>query len=178
MPHTYHLTLPKGLITFRNGIYRGSHTEAVWSPANPKDLGGWQDGDTLIVTCSFNLNPEIPSPPPHTDYVGLCAGACNSTNTSEVNSLIRTARSLGFPNPGELVGNGISTSSSRSASAIFYKCTSKIGTFPLQPPSRGTLTNYVYQYEMLYNGQNTVASGTEVEVVFGYGDPMDSEEIS
>jgi hypothetical protein len=31
---------------------------------------------------------------------------------------------------------------------------------------------------MTYNGNNTVANGKEVEIVFGYGDPMDSEVIS
>lgn len=172
----YHLTLPKGLITLRNGIYQGSHTEAVWSPFNPIETGGWQNGDTLAVVCSFNLNPNVSPKPPANQYAGLCAGACNATNQGAVNSLIAQAKSLPLASPGKLLGNGISTAtSSPPATALFYKCVATTGTFALQPTSRGTLTNYVYRYVMTYNGSNTVANGNQVEIVFGYGDPMDSE---
>jgi hypothetical protein len=172
---TYHLTLPQGLITFRNGMYQGSNTQAVWSPCNPNEAGGWQNGDILIVSCSFNLNPSMPTPPPAREYAGLCAGACNATNQTAVTGLINQAKGLPFSTPGRLLGSGITTSATAAATNLFYNATSVTGTFPLRPASRGTLTNYVYQWTMTYNGSNTVANGNTVEIVFGYGDPMDSE---
>lgn len=175
----YTLTLPAGTITLtRDGIFKGSNTTASWSPCNPLDssAGGWVDGDTLVVTCSLNINPQgLSKLPPSTEYVGLCAGACNATDTTTVNRLIADAKGIITPNPGKLIGNGISTSSSRSTTSIFYNCTQLTESFILKPSSRGTLNNYVYQYSMTYNGQNTVAPANQVEIVFGYGDPMNSE---
>lgn len=172
---TYNLTLPKGFITFRNGIYQGSNTEAVWSPCNPDDNSGWQDGDILIITCSLNINPAMTNPPPATQYAGLCAGACNDSDQSTINALISQAKQIYVPSPGQLLGTGITTSATPQPSNLFYNAIAIKGTFILTPPSRGTLTNYIYQWTLTYNGNNTIAKGNQVEIVFGYGDPMDSE---
>jgi hypothetical protein len=171
----YHLTLPKGLITFRHGIYQGSNTQAVWSPCNPTDNGGWQNGDTLMVSCSFNLNPNIAVPPPSSEYAGLCAGSCSGKDQTTINALIAQAQAIYVPTPGQLLGNGITTSATPADSNLFYNAASVTGTFVLKPAGRGTLPNYIYQWTMTYNGTNTVADGNDVEIVFGYGDPMNSE---
>lgn len=171
----YFLTLPKGKITFRNGMYQGSNTEAVWAPCNPNDVGGWQNGDTLTVNCTFNLNPTNVVPPPSTEYAGLCVGSCNAANTAGVKALISEAQAIFVPNPGKILGSTISTSPTPAPNAIFYNAKSMTGTFALQPASRGSLNNYIFQWTMTYNANNTIANGTDVEIVFGYGDPMTSE---
>jgi len=171
----YHLTLPKGAITLRNGIYRGSSTEAVWSPYNPIETGGWEPGDQLEVICTFNLNPDVNPKPPAREYAGLCVGACNSTNQTAVQALESQARSLGLGNKGQLLGTHISTADTAQDSDIFYKSGPTAVTIQLQPTSRGVLENYIYKWNLHYNGGNTVAPGNEVEIVFGYGDPQFSE---
>lgn len=180
----YTLTLPKGAITkTRNGIYQGSTTEAQWAPFNPNDRlapnKGWQPGDTLSVVCTFNLNPPgVTPPPPAKEYVGLCAGACATDNPSEIAKLIKEATRITTPAPGRLVGNGIElkpqTPTAPAATSIFYNAVATTQTVVLSG-SRGTLTDYVYKWTMEYNAANTVATGTTVEIVFGYGDPMNSE---
>jgi len=176
----YTLTLPAGVITVRNGIYKGSNTQAQWAPCNPLQNGGWKAGDTLLVTCTLNLSPNVNPMPPSTDYAGLCAGACAANNQAAVNALTALAVNLPIPNPGQLLGTGITTSATAIPSAIFYNCIATTGTFvlPAPPPNRGTLTNYIYQYSMAYNAGNTITGaggGNNVEIVFGYGDPMNSE---
>lgn len=176
----YSLTLPKGVIVVRGGIFTGSNTTAIWSPCNPNELGGWLDGDQLTVVCTFNLNPPISPQPGAGEYAGLCAGACSDTDKVGVAALISQATSLFVPNPGQLLStNGISQITSNptaTADNIFYNAQSTTGNFTLTPASRGTLSNYIYQWTMTYNGNNTVVSdGTHVEIVFGYGDPMNSE---
>ena len=169
----YHLTLPKGLITYRN-----SNTKAVWSPCNPNDIQGWNQGDILIINCTLDLNPANVDPmPPSDEYVGLCAGACNSNDTDTIKELIEEARNIRYPNPGELLGfnEAITTETTANPENIFYCATEITGTFPLKPSSRGVLENYVYHRRMVYKGKNTVADGNSVEIVFGYGDLMDSE---
>lgn len=170
----YSLTLPKGAITkTRKGIYQGSNTEAQWAPFNPNLNGGWKSGDTLDVICTFNINPPGITPPPAGEYVGLCAGACHINSPIEIAKLIREATSIGSGNPGKLVGNGI-VKGAKTDSAIFYNAVATTHTIVL-PNGRGTLTNYVYKWAMTYNDTNTVATGEDVEIVFGYGDPMNSE---
>lgn len=174
----YHLTLEKGAITYRNGIYRGSSTQAVWSPWNPLETGGWKAGDQLSVVCTFNLNPDVNPKPPAKEYVGLCVGACNSTNSDEVNKLENQARQLPLGTKGALLGSNITKSDSPGDSAIFYKAGPTAITIQLEPTSRGQLENYIYKWVMNYNAANTVASGKEVEIVFGYGDPQHTEVVS
>ncbi len=189
----YSLTLPQGEITLvgaeagivrgvRGNMYRGSTTIAVWSPAHPIDLGGFKDGDELVVRATFNLNPTTMSAdlrPPAINYVGLSVGACHSTDRAAVEGLEHKAKNLALGNVGHLLG-GISTSQERSNDAIFYKAESYvIPEMQLDPPSRGKLINYVHKWKMIFNSHNTIdPSGKEVELVFGYGDPMFSEDIA
>ncbi|MEM7037608.1 MAG: hypothetical protein AAF570_11565 [Bacteroidota bacterium] len=174
----YHLTLEQGAITLRNGIYTGSSTQSVWSPFNPNDNGGWQNGDELNVVCTFNLNPHVTPKPPAIDYAGLCVGACNSTNSDEVASLESQARTLPRGNKGTLLGNGITTEDSTSSTAIFYNAKPYTATVQLEPTSRGSLVDYVYKWTMIFNGSNTITNGTNTEIIFGYGDPQTTEVIS
>lgn len=172
----YTLTLPKGEIKVRNNIFSGSHTEAVWAPCNPKDLGGWQDGDRLHVICAFNLNPPIDPQPPSSRYAGLCAGACSTEDRPKIRELVRMALGLPLPNPGILLDSEISMSSSAGPGDIFYNAQSESQTFQLRPSSRGELRDYIYKWHMTYNGNNEVVpDGNSVEIVFGYGDPMETE---
>ena len=173
----YQLTLPKGAITLRNHIYTGSQTDMIWSPVNPIKKGGWKDGDTLSVTCTFNLTPETDPLPNSTEYVGLSAGACNSNDTGKVNALIQAAKSLPLKSKGALLG-GITKNKSPEPQDIFYAATFESATFQLEPASRGELKDYIYHWEMKYNGANTVTDGDHVEIVFGYGDPMESDGVS
>ncbi len=170
----YTLTLEKGTITLRNHVYHGSSTQASWTPFNPNEIGGWQDGDELIVLANFNLNPTNVPPPPSSSYVGLSAGACNATNQTAIDALVLAAKRQPLRATGSLLG-GITESSQRSDSAIFYQAASETFTVTLSG-NRGSLNNYKYKWTMVYNGDNTVASGTETELVFGYGDPMINED--
>jgi hypothetical protein len=171
----YQLTLPKGAISRRGTIYVGSHTDMIWSPVNPEENGGWKNGDVLSVTCSFNLNPDVDPRPPSYDYGGLCAGACNSDNTSEIETLIKAAKNLPLRTTGVLLNSKMTTNTTPVSDNIFYGATSEAATFQLEPASRGQLVNYKYHWEMIFNGANTVADGDHVEIVFGYGDPMESD---
>jgi peptidyl-Lys metalloendopeptidase len=178
--YSYTLTLPEGTISVRNKIFKGSQTEAIWSPCNPNEVGGWLQGDQLAVICSFNLNPPITPQPSASEYCGLCVGACSDQDTNGIATLISEAQGIYVPNPGQLLGvnslNQVTTNTTPVASNIFYSADMTAGTFPLTPATRGTLSNYIYQWSLTYNGDNTIVpSGSNVEVVFGYGDPMWSE---
>jgi len=177
----YVVTLPQGDITItRNHTFVGSHTSAAWAPFNPDNAGGWKDGDTLTVVCTFNLNPDISPLPVASDYWGLCVGACSASNQAEITDLENLAYMLPFSDRvGALLGSNISSSSSATSQDIFFGATSTATTIALSPSSRGTLTNYVYKWVMTYNGSNTVvSSGTDVEIVYGYGDPQHGEDQS
>lgn len=176
----YHLTLPQGTITLRNHIFTGSETQGSWSPFNPNNLGGWKDGDTLTVVCTFNLNPDLNPLPSASEYWGLCVGACAATDNSQVQSLLNQARGLSSRyRTGALLGNYITTETDANYSYIFYKATSTAVTVDLQPSSRGTLTNYIFRWDMTYNGNNrVVSSGDDVELVYGYGDPQYGDDES
>jgi hypothetical protein len=173
----YQLTLPKGAIKRRGTVYIGSHTDMIWSPVNPEDNGGWKNGDILSVTCSFNLNPDVNPKPPSYDYGGLCAGACNSGDSSAVAALIRAAKNLPLRTTGVLLNSGMTTNTTPASDNIFYGATYEAATFHLERtyPNNKTLVNYKYHWEMIFNGANTVADGENVEIVFGYGDPMESD---
>lgn len=177
----YLVTLPQGSITItRNNTFVGSQTAAAWAPFNPDNAGGWNDGDTLSVVCTYNLNPGTTPLPPASEYWGLCVGACSASNQAGVTAL----KSLAYRLPstdqvGALLGTNISVSASPNPQDIFYGATSATTTIPLKPPSRGTLTNYVYKWTMTYNGSNTVVtSGDDVEIVYGYGDPQHGDDQS
>lgn len=172
----YNLTLEKGAITLRNGIYTGSSTDAVWSPGNPKSLGGWKDGDELHVVCTFDFNPDVNPKPNASQYYGLVVGACNDTDGPTIRQYENVA--YWAQKKGQILGNHITTSNSKSGNVIFNNAVSTTGTFPLSPSSRGTLNNLIYKWVMTYNGDNTIADGDHVELVFGYGDPMHNEQDS
>lgn len=179
----YHLTLPQGTISVRNGIFQGSQTNVIWSPCNPNEMGGWMDGDELNVVCTFNLNPPITPLPGSGEYAGLCVGACSDQDTTGITQLITEAQQIYVPNVGQLLGTSsgqqITTNATPASGNIFYNAQSTSGDFPLTPSTRGTLSNYIYKWVMFYNGSNTVVpSGSNVEIVFGYGDPMWSESDS
>lgn len=171
---TYYLVLKKGKITNRHGIYQGSMHDAVsWAPANPDTQSGWQDGDTLIVLCQFAVNPNVNPQPGANEYVGLCAGACK-IGTQEVQILENEAYRIPTPNPGKLLGSGITTNTTPAADNIFYAATPQKVDVTLN--NGQTLVQYVHTYSMTYNGANTVVgNGNEVEIVFGYGDPQEAD---
>jgi hypothetical protein len=171
----YSLTVAKGAITFTECICIASSINAIWSPCNPVDNGGWQKGDTLIVTCFFNLNPLLGVPPPSTEYGGLYVGACSYLNQNAIQELIVQAKSTCVPNHGQLLGTGITINEIPIASNLFYDAKPVRGTFLLNPAARGKLNNYIYQWIMKYNECNNITDGGNVEIVFGYGDPMNFE---
>lgn len=176
----YHLTLPMGSIKVRNHLFYGSQTIGQWSPFPPDVAGGLQDGDTLTVVCTFNLNPDISPQPPAHEYVGLCVGACAKSNPAAATALLTQAQriTLGTPaSKGSLLGTTISTASSRpSASFMFYAAQGSVMPAVTLGNNRGTLSQYIYRWTMTYNGQNTVAqNGDDVEIVYGYGDPQSGE---
>jgi len=182
----YHLTLDQGTITEsdtgRGRTFTGSGTSASWSPFNPllAKPSGWQEGDKLFVTCSFNLSPTQDGNdiyPPANEYNGLVAGACLNSNAEEIAKLKQDAHNIPGGDPGQLIGSGITKATTKSANAIFYSAKPLTFTTALKPISknRGTLTNFIYKWEATFNRDNTVADGEHVELVFGYGDPMHCE---
>lgn len=179
----YHLTLPQGTISVRNGIFKGSQTNVIWSPCNPNEMGGWMDGDELNVVCTFNLNPPISPLPGAGEYAGLCVGSCSDQDATGIAQLVAEAQQILVPNIGQLLGTSsgqqITTNATPAAGNIFYNAQPTSGDFPLTPSSRGSLSGYIYKWVMYYNGSNTVVpGGSNVEIVFGYGDPMWSETDS
>jgi hypothetical protein len=178
MPNSYNIFLGPGRITNRDGIYRGSdHNAVIWSPANPSSQGGWQDGDTLTASITIDVNPDVTPQPGAREYVGLCIGACSASDTGAVSDLISEAEGIITPNVGELVGDHISTSASKSDSAIFYQATSVTHDVTLH--NGEVLENYITSWTMTYNGDNTaVSGGDDVEIVFGYGDPQEADNQS
>lgn len=167
----YHLTLPKGQIKLRGNVFVGSNTEGEWSPVNPMKLGGWKKGDELTVTCTFNTQPEgLPRLPDANEYFGLSVAALNNPTEQEIQNEIRKVKSF---SAGQAL-DGI-TNSDNPANSIFYKAKSETVNIPLQPSSRGTIQNIVYDWHMVYTG-NEGLDPNNIELIFGYGDPMDSEE--
>jgi len=172
MGQKYRLTLPIGQIHFKNNLWIGSQTTANFLPWNPEVVGGWKTGDTLQVMCAFDLNPNITPLPPATEYQGLVVGALNNPTAAEIRALKQTITGTWS---GGTVQAGITTNSSPGATDIFYNATS-LSAPPLQltPSSRGTLPSLVYEWTMTYNASGNF-NPNGIELVFGYGDPMDSE---
>lgn len=176
---TYHLTLDKAAITYKDGIYTGAAPEAVWSPFDPNQSSGWQDGDQLVVVCTFDLTPDTTPLPAAKYYAGLAVGACSAGSSNVIQGLINQARSLGYGNKGQLLGDNVTRSDTATNGEIFYDATPEKVTVALTPSSRGTLTNYKYKWTMTYNGNNNIVSGgDDVEIVFGYGDPHVGDQDS
>jgi C1A family cysteine protease len=140
---------------------------STWSPHNPNDAAGWLDGDTLTITCAFNTNPT--GLPAAASYNGLSIGAASSQAPADVTALLTQAQQLSG-SKGQLLGIGITAGAARGA-AVFYNAQSAIiPVINLQPASRGSLINFVYQWTMTYNGNNTVvANERQPALVFGYG---------
>jgi len=167
----YTLTLPKGQISFKHNLFVGSTTQGQWAPTNPEQQGGWANGDILQVSCTFNLNPPISPLPAASDYEGLVVGALNDPTPQQIEALKNQIISTWS---GGTVVAGITENSSPGSGDIFYNAQPQSFTTQLTPSSRGTLTNLVYEWTMAYNG----AGGFDprnIELVFGYGDPQDSE---
>lgn len=168
----YTLVLPLGAITYGNNRWRGDTTEGTWHPANPNTFGGLNDGDIVTITCTFNYNPDVTPLPPAREYYGLAVGSCSATDQPAINGLKRaiggTARAGGL-----IRGGHMTESQSPSASDIFYKAVGIMTpSVALTPSSRGTIPPLYYQWTMTYNGNNNVVTdGSNVEIVFGYGDP-------
>lgn len=167
----YTLTLPKGQIHFKHNLFTGSETQGQWSPMNPAENGGWKSGDVLQVSCTYNLNPNIKKLPPASDYEGLVVGALNNPTKAQITALKNHI--IGTFSGGTVVA-GITTNSSPGAGDIFYAAASKTFSAQLNPPSRGELNNLVYEWTMTYNAEGGF-DPMNIELVFGYGDPMDSE---
>lgn len=167
----YTLTLPKGQIKFKHNLFVGSTTAGQWAPMNPAVNGGWKDGDILQVSCTYNLNPKINPLPPASAYEGLVVGALNNATQAQINALMQSI--IGTWSGGTVVA-GITTSRSPGPGDIFYGAAAQKFSAPLKPSSRGKLTNLVYEWTMTYNG-NGGFNPDNVELVFGYGDPQDSE---
>ena len=179
----YHLTLPKGTITKSHGeMYHGSHTTAVWAPYNPLTVGGWKKGDTVEIMCTFNLEPDNLDKkdwPPAKNYNGLCVGACMASDKAAVTQLIASAKRLALGNKGQLIGSHITKANKKSYNDIFYNAQLTIlPNIELNPSNRGTLTGLVYEWTLTYNDEQDVASPKDIELVFGYGDPMAAEVMT
>jgi C1A family cysteine protease len=140
---------------------------STWSPHNPNENAGWLDGDKLVITCSFNTTAT--GNPPATAYNGLSIGAACNQDQTNLNALLTQVQSLSGTT-GQLAGTGITNGAAGDA-AIFYNAQSAIiPSIPLKPSSRGSLTNFIYQWTMTYNGNNTVVNNeTQAALVFGYG---------
>ncbi len=181
----YTLNLPKGVITYGHGAWRGSSTQGEWSPFNPIDAGGWKAGDTLTVTVAFNLKPSnLPQNewPPASEYHGAAAIALYNPTTAQIQQAVRDLYNGPGWNIKGFVGAGISTSSAEpqpGSGVYFYDAQASTLSVGLTPASRGSLDNYIHQWTMKYYNDPTLtnpAEGTHIELVFGYGDPMVSEE--
>ncbi len=179
----YYLTLPKGTITKSHGeIYQGSDTNAVWSPFNPLTVGGWKEGDTVEIMCTFNLEPgRTPEEkwPRVRRCGGLLIGACKASDKSVVQALISRAKSRRLDNPGEILNDHITTDGRDSCDYLFNHAQStSLPDTPLSPESRGTLNHLIYVWKLTYNAKQTVAEPTDIELFLGYGNPVDSEVVS
>lgn len=173
----YHLTLPKGVITENRGVFVGSKTHGIWSPFAPGSKSapkGWQAGDKLVVTCTFNLYPNTTDLPKAKDYYGLSVAAINNPTPAEVKKVEGNMkrRSAGT------TGQGVTTSTTPNDQSIFYNAVPEKATFALQPASRGIINNIVYHWTMDYNAAYPGVNPTDIEIIFGYGDPMIDEEIT
>lgn len=176
MATSYTLTLPQGVITENRGQFVGSETHGIWSPVNPKALGGWKDGDTLTVVCTFNLNPENTADlPPASSYFGLSAAAINNASSTAGETAINQAKTWLASQRAGIVGAGITTGSA-SSSFLFYNASSETENIPLVPTTRGTITDIVYEWNMTYNANYPNVTVKDIEIIFGYGDPMWDEE--
>ena len=171
----YFLTLPQGAITVNRGQFVGSHTVGIWSPFNPVHNNGWQEGDTLTIVATFNLYPEnlAPNFPRAFEYVGLSAAALNRPTRERINQVIGQ---LMRPSRGTVAEGITENSTPNNATDIFYNVVSETETISLQPSSRGTIQNLVYQWKMDYNSNYENVDPMDIELIFGYGDPMDTEE--
>ncbi len=188
----YTLNLPKGKITWNNQThgYQGVSTDGEWAPYDPvnSESGGWSAGDTLTVQVAFDLNPtNLPPgihPPSASEYHGCAAIALYNPTTAQ----IRQAKRDLYSGPGwdkkGFVGAGISKSSeqpSPGSGIYFYDATSEDLDDQLKPPSRGKLSNLIYEWKMKYYADPTLtnpAEGSHITLVFGYGDPMTSVDKS
>ena len=143
----------------------------------------------MTVTCTFNPYPGIAAGtskddfvgPAASEYMGVCVGALNNPTAAEIASLKSQIA-------GSYVGNGklfagVTANATASASDIFYGATSTSLPSALalkgkteSGVSRGSLpAGLIYSWTMTYNGAGGF-NGTDVELIFGYGDPMVDEE--
>jgi hypothetical protein len=141
------------------------------------------------------LNPKENDPnyndkynPPASEYVGLTVGACADGNKNEIKILTDKVRLLPLGNVGTIVNvnNKKPTiitcaleESQNPDSVLFYNATSTMFTFTIAPPIKpgegNKLKDYIYQWEMQFNHENTLGANgvalTLLDIVFGYGDP-------
>ena len=181
----YTLTLPEGTITYKGGNYHGTATTGHWSPANPDTFGGLKDKDTVSVVCTFNLNPTMPHNVPmpgYSDYYGLCVGACEKGDTAAITRMetakyysTKTGQLVQYPLDG-VMQTTTTTNAVATPENIFYNAQSESQPSTVLSNNRGTLPALVYNWTMTYNGSNDICSnGKDVEIVYGYGDPMDGD---
>lgn len=172
----YTLTEPKGQITFRDKKWYGSKVEGHWAPYNPNIVGGWKDGDTLTVSVTFNVDPTMPPgqpQPPASQYYGLCVAALNEPTEQEIEAVDKkmsgsTGRS------GGLFG-GITTSAI-AGSNIFYNAKSTPLGASVPVAGGGNLSaTLIFMWTMQYNAKGGF-NAQDIELIFGYGDPMIDNE--
>lgn len=190
----------------RGQMFEGSETTANWSPMNPKMRGGFKDGDILRVVATFNLSPENLEKegkpwPPASNYVGLSVGACLDSDEGRIQELLGKARALPYEHNGHLLGGILPDESDpefhegpyqdhhgddpNNYIFLHAKGTRFGAPVPLEKNQynehdRGELPgSLVYKWEMIFNGHNNIdPTGKEVELIFGYGDPMWHKEVA
>lgn len=172
----YVLILPEGAITENRGKFVGSKTVGIWSPHNPDYNGiGWQAGDTLTVVATFNLNPNTPTLPPASEYYGLSCAALNDPTPSGISNIENWLKGQAAG----VAGAGITTNTTPDNNTdIFFNAVPYRTNIQLQPSSRGTISNIVYKWTMDYNANYVGVNPLNVELIYGYGDPMLSESLT
>jgi hypothetical protein len=171
----YSLILPQGVITENRGSFVGSQTHGIWSPCNPVAVGGWKAGDTLIVICTFDLNPNTSDLPDASEYYGLSAAALNNPTANGIQGVINKMKRQSAG----IVEGGITQSATPNNNTdIFYNAVSNSESIPLTPSSRGTIQNIVYKWTMDYNANYVNVNPINIELIYGYGDPMLTESLT
>lgn len=170
MTTEYSLDLPMGEIheSNRGHIFTGSHEKKVkWNPFNPVLKHGWQPGDTLTVSCSFNWDPKTHDLPPVSNYVGLSVGACPPQVANRMEKKAKGTRT----GDGILLGGIAKEGKPYTSRDIFYDAKS-FSLRETKTKHREGTGNLICQWQMTYNADNTITNPDTVEIVFGFGDPM------
>jgi len=195
---TYVLTLPIGQITrnsngtFSGQLFNSKQLESEWRPISPEHNGGWKAGDKLIVACGFHtkeiIDPHTSQPypsneqPTPSDFYGLSVDALYNPTPQQ----IRNAENNLKNQHAGIIGPGITNNTiPNNGTDIFYNAVSDSENVNLQPSSRGTIEDIVYMWTMDFNSsfnpptpRGANMNPLEIELIFGYGDPMLAESLT